>query len=65
MKHQFIKIIEIDKARYKGDGVRSDRMYGVTVICPECGDVRKAWEDGVIEVIIESKTPCKKNKTSQ
>jgi len=48
-KHQFIKIIEIDQ------GYGGSRISGAIVVCAECGEVRKIWEDGVIEIIKEKK----------
>lgn len=52
-KHNYIKITDIDKTRYSKEDSRAERIYGVTAVCTECGKVIKAWEDGVIDVIIE------------
>lgn len=54
MSHQFIKLEGIDKAV---------RLHGAIVMCAECGEVRKIWENGEIEIKVKSKTPCKKNKS--
>lgn len=57
MTHQWIKITDIDKSR-----TGANRIPGVSVVCVECGEVRRAYEDGVMEVVKKSKTPCQNKK---
>lgn len=57
MTHQFIKITDIDKSR-----TGANRIPGVSVVCVECGEVRKAYEDGTIEVVNKPYKSCQHKK---
>lgn len=56
--HQFIKVSEISKGR--PDSLPS--MHGIAgaeVVCALCGQVRRVWSDGRIQVVYESGSDVK------
>lgn len=52
--HAFFAVDTINKAR-PGAVRFHDMTLGVLVVCALCGQVRKAWADGLVEVAIPGK----------
>ena len=48
--HQFFKIKNL--STYEGTQMRP-KNEGVQVVCAICGQLRNAWDDGRVEVVIE------------
>ena len=60
-KHHFIKLSEISKPRPGTTGMHIG-VVGAEVACVHCGQIRKVWSDGTIEIVIEAGTPIKEDQ---
>lgn len=55
MQHSFIRIEDISKQRHRPENSEvavswNGMIAGALVVCAQCGQVRKIWADGVVEV---------------
>jgi hypothetical protein len=55
--HQFIKILDVDKVKYSHEDSRQAKTYGAIVVCADCGEVRRIWEDSIIEILTKGIWP--------
>ncbi len=49
LKHQFIKIVDIDKPDPRYQTVK---VPGVTAVCAICGETKDLFADGFVKVIV-------------
>lgn len=56
-EHKFIKILDVDRVMYSPEDSRQAKVYGAIITCAECGEVRRIWEDGIIEILTKGIWP--------
>jgi len=64
MTHQFIKVAEIDRVlSFSVDmGGTPRTIPGAIVVCAECGQVRKVYADGIVNIEFKGLKPCQNPK---
>ena len=59
-KHTFFKVGEVTKPIPGALGVHRGTP-GIDVTCVDCGQVRKLWADGVVEITVEGGKPIEED----
>lgn len=54
-QHQFVKIADVDKVPPTANGIPARPIPGAEAACCICGEVRRVWSDGTVDIKIEGK----------